>query len=52
MLAGRVTGSVEALLVRQQGELAGEQEKDAQWVEGESTFGVHSRALLHSPWAL
>lgn len=52
MLAGRGTESVEALLVRQRGELAGAQEKDAQWAVGGSTFGVRLRGLLHSPRAL
>lgn len=52
MLAGRGTESVEALLVRQRGELVGAQEKDARWAEGGSTFGVRLRGQLHSPWAL
>lgn len=52
MLAGQGTGSAEALLVRQQEELRGAQEKDAQWAEGGSTFGVRLRGLLHSPWDL
>lgn len=52
MLAGRGTESVEALLVRQRGELAAAQEMDAQWAEGGLTFGGRLRGQLHSPWAL
>lgn len=52
MLAGRGTGSVEALLGRQQGELKGGQERVGQWAEVESAFGVRWRGLLHSPWGL
>lgn len=52
MPAGRGTGSVEALLGKQRGELKGGQERAGQWAEGESAFGVRWRGLLHSPWGL
>lgn len=52
MPAGRGTGSVEALLGKQQGELRGEQETAGQWAEGGSAFGERWRGLLHSPWGL
>ena len=52
MLAGQGIVSVEALLGRRQGEQMGVQERVYQWAEGESTFGVRWRELLHSPLGL